>query len=141
MEVFIKEYKEYNESEILKLYQSVGWTNYVNNPEMLKNAYENSLKIYAAYMNDKMAGIIRVVGDGFSVVFIQDLLVYPKYQRKGIGKALLEKILSEYKDVYQKHLLTDNTEKTIQFYKSIGFTMDTDMECRAFSQYRTLQEQ
>ncbi len=141
MEVFIKEYKEYNESEILKLYQSVGWTNYVNNPEMLKNAYENSLKIYAAYMNDKMAGIIRVVGDGFSVVFIQDLLVYPKYQRKGIGKALLEKILSEYKDVYQKHLLTDNTEKTIQFYKSIGFTMDTDMGCRAFSQYRTLQEQ
>ena len=131
MEVFIKEYKEYNESEILKLYQSVGWTNYVNNPEMLKNAYENSLKIYAAYMNDKMAGIIRVVGDGFSVVFIQDLLVYPKYQRKGIGKALLEKILSEYKDVYQKHLLTDNTEKTIQFYKSIGFTMDTDMGCRA----------
>ena len=141
MEVFIKEYKEYNESEILKLYQSVGWTNYVNNPEMLKNAYENSLKIYAAYMNDKMAGIIRVVGDGFSVVFIQDLLVYPKYQRKGIGKALLEKILSEYKDVYQKHLLTDNTEKTIQFYKSIGFTMDTDMGGRAFSQYRTLQEQ
>lgn len=135
MEVFIKEYKEYNESEILKLYQSVGWTNYVNNPEMLKNAYENSLKIYAAYMNDKMAGIIRVVGDGFSVVFIQDLLVYPKYQRKGIGKALLEKILSEYKDVYQKHLLTENTEKTIQFYKSIGFTMDTDINCRAFSKY------
>ena len=88
MEVFIKEYKEYNESEILKLYQSVGWTNYVNNPEMLKNAYENSLKIYAAYMNDKMAGIIRVVGDGFSVVFIQDLLVYPEYQqgyREGIA--------------------------------------------------------
>lgn len=138
MEFFIKEYKEYHENEILKLYQSVGWTNYVNNPEMLKNAYENSLKIYAAYMNDKMAGIIRVVGDGFSVVFIQDLLVYPEYQRKGIGKALLEKILSEYKDVYQKHLLTDNTEKTIQFYKSIGFTMDTDMGCRAFSQYRTL---
>lgn len=133
MEVFIKEYKEYNESEILKLYQSVGWTNYVNNPEMLKNAYENSLKIYAAYMNDKIVGIIRVVGDGFSVVFIQDLLVYPEYQRKGIGKALLEKILSEYKDVYQKHLLTDNTEKTIQFYKSIGFTMDTDKGCRAFS--------
>ena len=73
MEVFIKEYKEYNESEILKLYQSVGWTNYVNNPEMLKNAYENSLKIYAAYMNDKMAGIIRVVGDGFSVVFIRSI--------------------------------------------------------------------
>jgi GNAT superfamily N-acetyltransferase len=135
MEFSIKEYKEYNENEILNIYQSVGWSNYVDNPEMLKSAYHNSLKIYAAYINNNMAGIIRVVGDGFSVVFIQDLLVYPKYQRKGIGKALLEKILSEYKDVYQKHLLTENTEKTIQFYKSIGFTMDTDINCRAFSKY------
>ena len=135
MEFSIKEYKEYNENEILNIYQSVGWSIYVDNPEMLKSAYHNSLKIYAAYINNNMAGIIRVVGDGFSVVFIQDLLVYPKYQRKGIGKALLEKILSEYKDVYQKHLLTENTEKTIQFYKSIGFTMDTDINCRAFSKY------
>lgn len=135
MEFSIKEYKEYNENEILNIYQSVGWSNYVDNPEMLKSAYHNSLKIYAAYINNNMAGIIQVVGDGFSVVFIQDLLVYPKYQRKGIGKALLEKILSEYKDVYQKHLLTENTEKTIQFYKSIGFTMDTDINCRAFSKY------
>lgn len=69
------------------------------------------------------------------MVFIQDLLVYPEYQRKGIGKALLEKILSEYKDVYQKHLLTENTEKTIQFYKSVGFAIDTDIDCRAFSKY------
>lgn len=29
-------------------------------------------------------------------------------------------------------LLTDNTEKTINFYKSLGFYMDTDIECRAF---------
>ena len=135
MKFSIKEYKEYCEPEILRLYQSVGWTNYVDNPEMLKNSYEHSLKIYAAYVNDKLVGVIRVVGDGFSVVFIQDLLIYPEYQRKGIGSALLEKILLEYKNVYQKHLLTENTEKTIRFYKSIGFTLDTDMDCRAFSKY------
>ena len=135
MEISIKEYKTYNESEILSLYTSVGWTNYTNNPQMLKNAYANSLKILGAYENDKLIGIIRVVGDGHSVVFIQDLLVYPEYQRQGIGTALLKQILQDYKHVYQKHLFTDNTEKTIQFYKSLGFTMDTDMDCRAFSIY------
>lgn len=62
-------------------------------------------------------------------------MIKPEYQHKGIGTALLQRILDEYKDVYQKHLVTDNTEKTIQFYKSLGFTMDTDMECRAFSKY------
>ena len=135
MEFSIKEYRDYNEAEILTLYSSVGWTNYTNNPEMLKNAYEHSLKIYGAYVENKLVGIIRVVGDGYSVVFIQDLLIYPEYQGKGIGTALLQYILEEYKDVYQKHLLTENTEKTIRFYKSIGLVMDTDMECRAFSKY------
>ena len=135
MEFTIKEYKTYNETEILNLYTSVGWTNYTNHPEMLKNAYANSLKILGAYENERLIGIIRVVGDGHSVVFIQDLLVYPEYQRKGIGTALLKQILQDYRHVYQKHLLTENTERTIQFYKSLGFTMDTDMECRAFSIY------
>lgn len=132
MEFLIKEYNEYNEKEILSLYQSVGWTSYVNNPSMLKNAYANSLKILGAYENEKLIGIIRVVGDGHSIVYIQDIIVLPEYQRHGIGTALLGKILEIYQNVYQKVLLTDNTEKTIQFYKSAGFEMDTDIGCRAF---------
>ena len=85
-----------------------------------------------AYENEKLLGIIRTVGEGCSIVYIQDILVLPEYQRQGIGKALLNEILEIYKNVYQKVLLTDNTERTISFYKSLGFTMDTDMECRAF---------
>lgn len=133
MEYQIKEYTDYRESEILELYNSVEWSNYVNNPEMLKNAYKGSLKIYGAYVKDKLVGIIRVVGDGYSCVFIQDILIYPEFQRKGIGSALLQRILDEYKNVYQKHLCTDFTEKTVNFYKSMGFIMDTDVNCRAFS--------
>lgn len=129
----ISEYVDYNEQEILPLYESVGWQNYTQSPQMLKEAYAHSLKIYAAYVNNKLAGIIRVVGDGASVVFVQDLLVYPECQRQGIGTALLKMIMEEYQNVYQMHLMTDNTEKTIAFYQSLGFMMDTDMNCRAFS--------
>ena len=133
MEFSIKEYSKYNESEILNLYQSVGWINYTNNPNMLKNAYTNSLKILAAYENEKLLGIIRVVGDGYSIVFIQDIIVLPEYQSHGIGTALLKKILEIYRNVYQKSLLTDNMDETIQFYKSVGFEMDTDIDCRVFT--------
>lgn len=132
MEILIKEYIEYNEEEILHLYQSVGWINYVNNPKMLRNAYANSLKILGAYENEKLVGIIRVVGDGYSIVYIQDIVVLPEYQRLGIGTALLGKILERYQNVYQKILFTDNTERTIRFYKSVGFEMDMDIGCRAF---------
>jgi len=135
MDYIIREYTAYNENEIFPIYESVGWTNYTRNPQMLKEAYLHSLKVYAAYVDEKPVGVIRVVGDGFSVVFVQDLLVYPEYQRQGIGTALLKMIMEEYRGVYQLHLLTDNTDKTIAFYKSLGFIMDTEMDCRAFSKY------
>ena len=135
MEYIITEYKNYNEQEILPLYESVGWINYIRKHQMLKDAYLFSLKSYAAFADSKLVGIIRVVGDGSSVVFVQDLLVYPEYQRKGIGTALLKRIMDDYRGVYQLHLLTENTEKTIAFYKSLGFIMDTDIDCRAFSKY------
>lgn len=132
MEFSIKEYNEYNEAEILNLYKSVGWINYVNNPVMLQNAYANSLKTLGAYHNEQLIGIIRVVGDGYSILYIQDILVLPAYQHLGIGTALVNQILKMYKNVYQKTLLTDDTEKTVQFYKSIGFQADHDMGCKAF---------
>lgn len=132
MKFTIKEYTIYNEREILNLYNSVGWSNYTSNPSMLKNACKHSLKILGAYDVDRLAGIIRVTGDGYSMIYIQDIIVLPEYQRKGIGTLLLEKILFEYKNVYQKVLITDNTAKNIQFYKSAGFMMDTDIDCRAF---------
>ena len=136
MTYIIKEYKNYNEQEILDLYKSVEWDLYIVDSTMLKNAYNNSLKTYGAYVDDKLVGIIRVVGDGYSVVFIQDLLIRPEFQRQGIGRALMQRIIDEYKGVYQMHLLTDNTEKTIGFYKSMGFIMDTDINCRAFTRLR-----
>ena len=132
MKYEIREYLHYKESEIIDLYEKVGWTNYTDNPVMLQNAYQNSLKILGAYDGDKLIGIIRAVGDGYSIVYIQDILVLPEYQRQGIGRALMNWLLEEYKGAYQKVLFTDNTEKTIQFYKSVGFAMDTDIECRAF---------
>ena len=132
MEYQIREYIRYNQEEILRLYEKAGWTNYTSNPEMLKNAYANSLKIYAAYDGEMLIGIIRAVGDGFSILYIQDILILPKYQRQGVGTALMEVLLETYKHVYQKVLLTDNSEKTIAFYKSVGFEMDTETGRRAF---------
>ena len=132
MEFSIKEYSKYNESEILNLYQSVGWINYTNNPNMLKNAYTNSLKILAAYENEKLLGIIRVVGDGYSIVFIQDIIVLNEYQGKGFGSKFLKLILDEYRDIRQIILLTEDSYKTIKFYENNGLTQVGEYNCVAF---------
>ena len=128
----IKEYRNYNEAQIRQLYTEVGWTAYTENMTVLEQGYKNSLLVLAAYENDELLGIIRVVGDGFTVVFVQDVLVFPKKQRKGVGTALLKAVLDRYPDVRQIELTTDNTPETIAFYKSLGFTEFSEIGCCGF---------
>lgn len=132
----LKQYLYYEELEILELYKSVGWSNYYENPELLKEAYKNSLFIVGAYSDDKLIGIIRVVGDGCSIIYVQDIIVAPAYQRKGIGKRLLDTILEKYENVYQKVLLTEKQPQTIAFYKGAGFEAADKYDCAAFVLFR-----
>ena len=128
----IKEYKAYNEEEILSLYKSVGWTAYTEQLDVLRQGFENSMLILAAYDAEKLLGIIRAVGDGATIVFVQDILVFPEYQRRGVGTALLQAVLNRYDNVRQIELATDNTEKTVAFYKSMGFTEMSEIGCCGF---------
>ena len=107
--------------DVLHLYQAVGWTNYTHQPEMLEQALSHSLAIYVALDGDAVVGLIRLVGDGFSSVLVQDLIVLPSYQRQGIGSALMKQALEDFKEVYQVQLATEQTEKNVGFYRSMGF--------------------
>ena len=119
--------------DILPLYEAVGWTNYTTKPEMLKAAFENSLHVLAAFTEEGiLVGVLRAVGDGASILFIQDILVTPEYQHQGIGTKLLQQTLEKYKNVYQIQLTTDNSMKTISFYESNGFTSLTSLNCVSF---------
>lgn len=119
--------------DVLPLYEAVGWTNYTTKPEMLKAAYENSLHILGAFNDDeKLIGVLRAVGDGASILFIQDILVYPEYQYQGIGTKLLQLTLDKYKNVYQIQLATNDSTKTVSFYESNGFTSLTSLNCVSF---------
>ena len=128
----IREYKDYNKDEILRLYSEVGWTAYTNDMPVLEQGFKNSLLVLAAYENDELLGIIRAVGDGFTIVFVQDILVFPEKQRQGVGTALLKAVLDRYPNVRQIELATENTPKTIAFYKSLGFSEFSEIGCCGF---------
>ena len=119
--------------EILPLYEVVGWTNYTTNPTMLKNALEHSLFLISARDEDgNLVGFLRAVGDGFSIVYIQDIIVLPEYQRQGIGTQLLRQTLEYFNEVYQIILTTDSELKTIAFYEANGFTALSKYGCTSF---------
>ena len=115
--------------DVLHLYQAAGWTNYTNQPQMLEQALSHSLVIYLALDGDAVVGLIRLVGDGFSSVFVQDLIVLPSYQRQEIGRSLMKEALEDYKDAYQVQLVTEETEKNVGFYRSMGFEALSTYNC------------
>ena len=127
--ITIRKQEIVNLEDVLHLYQAVGWTNYTNQPQMLEQALSHSLAIYLALDGDVVVGLIRLVGDGFSSVFVQDLIVLPSYQRQGIGRALVKEALGDYKDAYQVQLATEQTEKNVGFYRSMGFETLSTYDC------------
>ncbi len=136
MSIVVREYASYSEAEIMTLYESVGWKNYTKSPDMLRAAYENSLCVLAAYDGEAVVGILRMVGDGASIVYIQDVIVRPERQRSGRGSLLLQTAFRRYKNVYQTVLMTDDTEKTRAFYRSNGFVSASDIGCISFMKIR-----
>lgn len=104
----------------LPLYGKLGWIHYVQQSDMLEKAIWGSLDGLAAFNGDRLVGFLRIVEDGVSIIFVQDILVLLEYQRQGVNRTFLEMILEKYQDIYQLHLLTDRTEKTMRFCESLG---------------------
>lgn len=128
----IKEYTDFDEAGILSLYGDAGWKAYTDDTEALRRGFENSLLVLAAYENGELLGLIRAVGDGATVVLVQDILVFKKYQRRGVGSALLREMLGRYSHVRQIELVTDNMESTKAFYRSMGFRELSEYGCCGF---------
>ncbi len=107
--------------EILALYDAVGWTTYTRDPDALFVALEETDLVVLAWEGDVLVGLARVLSDDVHVAYVQDILVHPDHQRKGIGQDLMDRVLERYKHVRQTVLLCDATPELDAFYKSVGF--------------------
>lgn len=122
MEVVYKEINiESDKTQIIELYISVGWTAYTNDESALLRGIENSLLSIGAYVEEELIGLIRIIGDAETVIYIQDILVQHNYQRKGIASQLINMVKSRYENVRQMLLMTDRKDNFISFYEQNGF--------------------
>ena len=103
------------------LYDSVGWSTYTRDPDQLLAAVEGSDFRVAVWEDDGLVGLARALSDDVSIAYVQDILVAPSHQGKGVGRALLTAVLKRYSHVRQKVLLTDNRPEQLHFYASMGF--------------------
>jgi ribosomal protein S18 acetylase RimI-like enzyme len=116
-----KENVKIDTPSLQSLYDNVLWTSYTKDMPRLVEAFKSSLKVITAWEDDTLVGLIRVVGDGQTIIYIQDILILESYQNQGIGSHLIEKVLTIYQDVRQKVLLTNDAVDVRTFYEKHGF--------------------
>ena len=116
-------------SSLLGLYEAVGWAAYTREERRddLEKAIENSSFVVSAWEGDTLIDLARALSDDVSIVYLQDVLVHPNYQRRGIGEQLIQACLTRYQHVRSKVLMTDDEERQRLFYEKAGFRNTKDL--------------
>ena len=110
--------KPVDAKQIANLRESVGWNRMehcYSDPDMLSYFH------IAVYDDDTLIGYIDTVSNRVTDAYIQDLMVHPSYQGKGIGTALMNQAMSYVKKqkIYMISVVFE--EKLLPFYQRFGF--------------------
>ena len=104
--------------KLADLRESIGWNRMENE---YKNPLLTSYYHIAVYEKEVLIGYIDCVSNGVTDAYIQDLMVHPDYQRRGIGTELMTIMINYLK---QKHIYMISVvfeENLKPFYEKFGF--------------------
>ena len=98
----------------------VGWPS-PPTPEQHWEILERSFAFVLAYDTEagEVVGFVTALSDGVFSAFIPLLEVRPHYQKRGIGKALLQQIEQRLAGVYSIDLVCD--PELVPYYAALGY--------------------
>ena len=113
--------------EVNYLRKSVGFRQI--HPEQLQAGLEGSALIIAAYNQDRIVGMARLIWDGGCVALIYDIFVVPEYQMHDIKTLMINRIIdflqSKLKPGFGIQVDVKAWNNQINFYENIGFQVST----------------
>ena len=114
--------KEPTVEEYIKLRNSIGWN--ILEHEKIKKGLNNSIYCVCAEEKGNIVGFGRIIGDGGTVFYIQDIMVNPSYQKQKIGTLIMEKIMNYINNNCIEGAIIGliATSGLHNFYKKFGFT-------------------
>lgn len=119
----IKFVDNWPEDEIVELYKAGGWWKDSYDPSGIKPLIKGSFAFAVVVDKDsgKAIGMGRIISDGVSDAYIQDLVVLPEYRGWGIGKKLVNTLLQHClsKGLLWIGLIAEPEQD--EFYSSLGF--------------------
>jgi GNAT superfamily N-acetyltransferase len=104
-----------------RLVGAVGWRARVLDDDVVQAALDRTWNVVARE-DGEVVGIGRLLGDGAFYATIWDVIVDPPAQRRGIGTAILERLLAEASSRGIVTLVASPAGKPL--YERYGFTSD-----------------
>jgi ribosomal protein S18 acetylase RimI-like enzyme len=115
--------KSWSDKEIIQLYEAGGWWKTYYNPSGLKHLIKGSFAFAVAIdmKKEKAIGMGRVISDGVSDAYLQDIVILPEYRNKGIGNKIIGTLLDylQSKKILWIALIAEPGQD--RFYSNIGF--------------------
>jgi len=109
------------------LFKTTGWNaKYRATPSDLATAIENSWYTLSAYDEEQLVGFGRVMCDGVMHAMIFDVIVHPTHQRRGIGSAILKRLIAVCRDENIRDVQLFAANDMRSFYEEHGFTLRPD---------------
>jgi GNAT superfamily N-acetyltransferase len=70
----------------------VGWGAY--DEDVIAASLPQSLYCVCTEIDGEVVGMARVIGDGGMVFYVQDVIVVPGHQRRGIGTQMMDRVMA-----------------------------------------------
>ena len=112
-------------AEIIALYRSQGWWKAYDDDQrhLLKRLIAGSHLFVIAEQAGIVVGIGRVISDGASDAYIQDVTVSSTHRRQGIGRKILKTILKQLADDGIPWIGLIAEPGSVALYESLGFSL------------------
>lgn len=119
----IKFVRKWPEDEIVNLYKSGGWWKDHYDKSAIKHLIKGSF-VFAIAIDKKTGktiGMGRVLSDGVSDAYIQDLVILSEFRAKGIGKKIVKKLINHCKSKNINWIALIAEPDQEGFYENIDF--------------------
>jgi aralkylamine N-acetyltransferase len=109
--------------DLTALYKDAGWWDEKceRHPRFVTRVVEKSALFVGAFYEKKMVGMGRALSDLVSDAYIQDVTVLKQYRGRGIGKKMIETLITGLKGHGVDWIGLIGEPYTRRFYENLGF--------------------